>query len=201
MVTPALIVLLAAAWAPAALAQPTDWSQAGGGLFVAAATPVIPAAAEETSAVAQLPPMDQPYMDAVSVAAARHGLDPKLLHALTLVESGYRAEVVSSAGAAGLTQLMPATARELGVADRFDPSANLAGGADYLARQLLRFGDLKLALAAYNAGPARVARQGGVPDIPETRAYVAKVIDCFLALSAGRSVRTARQCAQGGASE
>jgi len=89
---------------------------------------------------------------------------------------------------------MPQTAKALGVADRFDTAANLSGGADYLARQLVRFGDLRLALAAYNSGPARVARLGRVPAIAETQQYVTSVIDCYLALSAGCVVRTARDC-------
>lgn len=103
-------------------------------------------------------------------------------------------QAVSPAGAGGLTQLMPATAAALGVSDRFDAAANLTGGADYLARQLVRFGDVRLALAAYNAGPERVARLGRVPRIAETQAYVTAVVDCYLALSAGRSVRSARDC-------
>lgn len=110
-------------------------------------------------------------------------------------ESAYRPDAVSPAGAGGLTQLMPGTALELGVRDRFDPDENLRGGADYLARQLVRYGDLRLALAAYNAGPGRVARLGRVPDFAETQAYVATVIECFLALTAGRSVTSSRQCA------
>jgi soluble lytic murein transglycosylase-like protein len=89
---------------------------------------------------------------------------------------------------------MPATAVELGVRNRFDPGENLRGGADYLARQILRFGDLRLALAAYNAGPSRVARLGRIPDISETRQYVSLVIDCYLALTAGQGPRNARQC-------
>lgn len=137
---------------------------------------------------------NQPFNDAVAAAAQHHNLDPKLLHALVLTESAYRTDAVSPAGAAGLTQLMPGTALDLGVADRFDPVENLKGGADYLARQIIRFGDLRLALAAYNSGPARVARLGRVPDIAETRAYVATVIDCYLALTAGRSVMNSRQC-------
>lgn len=89
---------------------------------------------------------------------------------------------------------MPATALELGVRNRFDPAENLRVGAEYLARQILRFKDLRLALAAYNAGPGRVARLGRVPDIAETRAYVETVIACYLALAAGRDVRSSRAC-------
>lgn len=114
-------------------------------------------------------------------------------------ESAYRADARSPAGAGGLTQLMPGTALELGVADRFDPVENLRGGADYLARQIRRFGDLRLALAAYNAGPARVARLGRVPDIAETRSYVATVVDCYLALTAGQGVVNSSQCRPRGA--
>ena len=140
-----------------------------------------------------------PYAAAIETAAARHGLDPKLLRALVLVESGYRPDVVSPAGASGLTQLMPATAQALGVVDRFDPEANLIGGADYLARQLARFQDVRLALAAYNAGPARIpARGGGVPPILETRQYVGRVVDCYLAQAAGRAVALGRGLPPGG---
>lgn len=74
--------------------------------------------------------------------------------------------------------------------DRFDPADNLRGGAEYLARQLLKFQDLRLALAAFNAGPARVERLGRVPRIPETEAYVDLVLSCYLALAAGRDVRS-----------
>ena len=136
---------------------------------------------------------------AVAAAAARHGLDPKLLHALVVTESAYRPDALSPVGAGGLTQLMPGTALELGVRDRFDPVENLRGGADYLARQIRRFGDLRLALAAYNAGPARVARLGRVPDIAETQAYVATVVDCYLALTAGQGITSSTQCRPRGA--
>lgn len=184
-----------------------DWRPAGGDLFVGAAP--APATVPQEQAVgfrsvpdgaaARLPDLDQPFGEAVAQAAATHGLDPKLLHALVIVESAYHPKAVSPVGAGGLTQLMPATAAALGVRDRFDAQASLLGGADYLARLLLRFGDLRLALAAYNSGPARVAELGRVPDIAETRAYVGAVIDCYLALSAGRGVRSAAQCRGQGA--
>ena len=118
----------------------------------------------------------------------------RLLHALVVVESAYRPQACSHAGACGLTQLMPGTAADLGVRDRFDPYENLRGGADYLARQILRFGDLRLALAAYNSGPDRVARLGRIPNITETQNYVVTVINCYLALTAGRGVRSSREC-------
>ena len=181
----------------AASAQDIDWSRAGGDLF---GRPFAAQAAEpEDGDDLRLAPLTQPFGDAVAAAAARHGLDPKLLHALVLTESAYRPNAVSPAGAAGLTQLMPGTARELGVEDRFDPVENLRGGADYLARQLRRFQDVRLALAAFNAGPARVASLGRVPRIRETEQYVESVIECYLALSAGRVVVNARQCRREGA--
>jgi soluble lytic murein transglycosylase-like protein len=188
-------------------AAAADWRLAGGDLFVGVAPATATASAEHAvrirpvpdEAAARLPALDQPFGEAVAQAAATHGLDPKLLHALVIVESAYRPKAVSRVGAGGLTQLMPATAAALGVHDRFDPETNLLGGADYLARLLLRFGDLRLALAAYNSGPARVAQLGRVPDIAETRAYVGAVIDCYLALSAGHGVRSANQCRGQGA--
>lgn len=185
---------LALVAAPAQAAP--DWQSAGGGLFVATADTVESAdlRAGERPDAPRLAPLSQPFGEAVAHAAERHGLDPKLLHALVTVESAYRPNARSPVGAGGLTQLMPATARELGVTDRFDPAANLAGGADYLARQLLRFGDLRLALAAYNAGPGRVAQLGRIPEIAETKAYVRSVVECYLALSAGRGVRSSREC-------
>ena len=185
-----------AAHAPAAAAQSVDWRAAGGDLFghpAQAETSTVQAGAAVDD-LARLPGLSQPFQDAVDAAALVHGLDPKLLHALVVTESAYQPEVCSPAGACGLTQLMPGTARDLRVSDRLDPAENLRGGADYLARQIVRFGDLRLALAAYNAGPGRVARLGRAPDIAETRAYVVAVIECYLALTAARGVRNARQC-------
>lgn len=113
---------------------------------------------------------------AATAAATRHGLDPELVLAVVRVESCFDPRARSTAGALGLMQLMPATARELGVNDPFDPVANLDGGSRYLARMLARHGgDVTLALAAYNAGPGNVARHGGVPPFPETRSYIERV--------------------------
>lgn len=109
--------------------------------------------------------------------ARRHGLDPALVLAVVAVESGFQPGAVSPKGAQGLMQLMPATARELGVSDAFDAEQNLDGGARYLRALLEQHrGDLRLALAAYNAGPGAVKRHGGVPPYPETRRYVEKVL-------------------------
>jgi soluble lytic murein transglycosylase-like protein len=113
----------------------------------------------------------------IEQAAANHGLDAKLLEALVSAESGFDPRARSRAGAMGLTQLMPGTARELGVTDPFDPVQNLNGGAKYLAKMLERFGSTELALAAYNAGPGRVEQAGNqIPNFTETKNYVRKVM-------------------------
>ena len=113
----------------------------------------------------------------VAEAAERHSLDPALVMAVVGVESGFQAQAVSPKGAQGLMQLMPRTAREMGVADAFDPAANLDGGSRYLSSLVARYeGDLTRALAAYNAGMGAVARHGGVPPYAETRRYVQKVL-------------------------
>lgn len=174
--------------------QNVDWRQAGGGLFATPAPEPTIAEAGDGTLVPRLATLNQPFQDAVDAAARAHGLEPTLLHALIITESGYRPDARSSAGAVGLTQLMPETALELGITDRLDPVENLRGGADYLARQILRFGNLRLALAAYNSGPSRVARLGRVPEISETQAFVATVIDCYLALTEGRRVVDPGQC-------
>ena len=198
MVRLACLAAMAAAVAGPASAQAVNWRDAGGDLFGRPAEAVAEDVPDSLEA-AWIAPLSQPFREAVAAAAARHGLDPKLLHALVVTESAYRPDALSPVGAGGLTQLMPGTALELGVRDRFDPVENLRGGADYLARQIRRFGDLRLALAAYNAGPARVARLGRVPDIAETQAYVATVVDCYLALTAGQGITSSTQCRPRGA--
>lgn len=112
--------------------------------------------------------------------ARRNRLDPRLVRAVVAVESGYRPAVVSHKGAIGLMQLMPDTSRALAVSDPLDPEQNLAGGSEYLRRMLDLFGgDLRLALAGYNAGPEAVRRYGGVPPYAETRSYVERVLTLY----------------------
>ena len=112
----------------------------------------------------------------VAELAAKYDISPTLLEAVVWQESRWNAGALSPVGARGLTQLMPGTARQLGV-DPLDPMANLEGGARYLRMQLDAFGgDIERALAAYNAGPARVTKAGGVPQIRETQLYVASIM-------------------------
>lgn len=116
------------------------------------------------------------YQAKVAELAARFDLSPALIEALVWQESRWRSGAVSPVGARGLAQLMPGTARELGV-DSSDPFANLEGGARYLRQQLDRFdGNVEKALAAYNAGPGRVMKAGGIPRIRETQLYVASIM-------------------------
>lgn len=116
------------------------------------------------------------YAAKVAELARRFDLSPALIEALVWQESRWRHAAVSPKGARGLGQLMPGTARELGV-DADDPFANLEGAARYLRAQLDRFdGDVERALAAYNAGPGRVERANGIPAIAETRNYVAAIM-------------------------
>lgn len=112
-------------------------------------------------------------------AAGEAGLDPELLKAVAAVESNFDPGAVSPKGALGLMQLMPETAESLGVSDPFDPAQNVRAGARYLRDLLDRFGNLELALAAYNAGPGAVEKHRGVPPFTETREYVEKVLSIF----------------------
>jgi len=121
------------------------------------------------------------YEQIVEEVARAHGLESALLHAVISVESHYNPRAVSKKGAAGLMQLMPATAKRYGVSDSFDPAQNLHGGAKYLRDLLTLFNsDVSLALAAYNAGENAVIRNGNrIPPYRETIKYVPRVLDYY----------------------
>lgn len=121
----------------------------------------------------------QKYKEIVAAAADKHRVDPKLVHAVIQAESAYNAKAVSSAGAVGLMQLMPGTARRFGVSDRTDPYQNIDGGTRYLRHLLDMFGSrLDLTLAAYNAGENAVIRYNHqIPPYAETRHYVSGILD------------------------
>ncbi len=119
----------------------------------------------------------QEFEHLIAAASSKYGVSASLIRAVIQAESGYNPQAVSRAGAGGLMQLMPATAKSLKVADRFDPSQNVDGGVRYLKFLLDTFkGDVSLALAAYNAGLSKVAKYGGIPPFEETRVYVSRVL-------------------------
>jgi soluble lytic murein transglycosylase-like protein len=135
-------------------------------------TPVVPA---------QEPPPPALTLDRVVSAASTHNnIDPDLILSVIRAESGFNPNAVSPKGAQGLMQLMPQTAAQLGVQDAFDPVTNVEGGTRYLGQLLARYhNDIRMALAAYNAGPVRVEQYQGVPPYRETRDYVARIIRDF----------------------
>ena len=130
-------------------------------------------------AVSDLPAVDGDLSSMVQAAAKRENVDPRLVNAIAQAESGGDQSAVSPVGAIGVMQLMPDTAEGLGV-DPYDEQQNVEGGAKYLREMLDTFGgDVKKAVAAYNAGPAAVKAYGGVPPYPETQAYVNRVLDLY----------------------
>jgi cell wall-associated NlpC family hydrolase len=138
---------------------------------------VRPASLQNSSSLAGVP-----YAGMFLKAGARYDVSPKLLAAVAKVESGYNPKAVSGAGAQGLMQLMPATARGLGVDNAFDPQQAINGAAKLLAGHLKEFRSVPLALAAYNAGGGNVHKYGGIPPFAETQAYVPKVQKALAAL-------------------
>jgi hypothetical protein len=144
---------------------------------------------------ARLSPADLGEM--LTRAGREHNLDVDLLASLVKAESGGNTRAVSRAGAQGLMQLMPATAKDMGVADSFKPDENVRGGATYLDVLLTHYHDnLALALAAYNAGPEAVDKYHGIPPYRETRAYVARVIHEFNRRVLAREAEAKRTAAQ-----
>lgn len=144
---------------------------------VVARTNVQPAQTQVPPAAAtQKKSPDAPFDHFIHQAATTHQVDPALIKAIIMAESRYNPKAVSKRGAKGLMQLMPVTAKSLGVEDSFDPEDNINGGVMYFKKLLDRFeGDVELALAAYNAGSRYVRKYGGVPPFRQTQTYIHKV--------------------------
>lgn len=174
-----------AATTPAVLRGATIGATTGAGFAASleaalssARVPPAVAASADAAATALVP--HSAYDPLISVAAAREGVDPALVRAVVRHESGFDPDATSRAGAMGLMQLMPETARSLGVTDPYDPVQSIDGGTRFLRQLLERFGgDVRLAVAAYNAGPGAIERYGGVPPYDETQRYVANVLATY----------------------
>jgi soluble lytic murein transglycosylase-like protein len=124
-------------------------------------------------------PVHHHFDDLILRTSSHYEVDPALVKAVVAAESNFELTAVSKVGAQGLMQLMPATAREMGVQAPFKASENLRGGVKYLREMLNRYGDVDRALAAYNAGPEAVDHYGGIPPYPETEAYVKRVLNYY----------------------
>ena len=125
-------------------------------------------------------------VEIIQSCSRKHGLDAALIAAVIKAESNFNPHAVSPAGAQGLMQLMPGTARSLGVTNSFDPVQNINAGTHYLAKQFAEFDDnVRLALAAYNAGPKAVKQYGGMPPYRETREFVNRVLGYYRQYSRG----------------
>ena len=181
----AAALLLCLFTAVPAQAQIFTWQDASGMLVVSnkprtdvgtSVTYVVPGTAIRTPVKPPQTARSAQFDDLIQHHATQHGVSADLVRAVIQAESGFNPLAVSPKGALGLMQLMPATARELGVSNPFQPGENIRGGVTYLAGLLTRFNqNVELALAAYNAGPGKVERYGDVPPYRETQAYVKKI--------------------------
>jgi soluble lytic murein transglycosylase-like protein len=134
----------------------------------------------ETQNLKKQPPTNE-FNGLIQRAARKYDVDENVIHAIIKMESDYNPDTKSHAGAVGLMQLMPVTAREVGVTNRDDNAQNIDGGTHYFSKMLKKHnGDLRLALASYNAGPGNVRKYGGIPPFKETQNYVRKVMDYYL---------------------
>jgi soluble lytic murein transglycosylase-like protein len=165
---------------PAPLPGAPSFAELVSSAMAPVADPAQTAATQE--AASQVPAIVPPAQieRLVSANAGAWGVDPALVKAIIANESGFDANATSKTGAQGLMQLEPGTAAELGVTDAYDPAQNISGGTRYIRGLLDRFhGDLRLAIAAYNAGPGAVVKYNGVPPYAETQQYVENVLDAY----------------------
>ncbi|HET7100524.1 MAG TPA: lytic transglycosylase domain-containing protein [Terriglobia bacterium] len=168
--------------------------QDGGNVYINASPSNLQSQSTQSEPVATGPARIDSIIDRVS---SHYQVDPKLVHAMIRVESNYDPSAVSSKGAMGLMQLIPATAHRFGVRNPFDPGQNIQGGVSYLKYLLHLFGgNLPLSLAAYNAGEQRVIQSGGVPAIPETEHYVRAITHLYHSKNAGSAATEATAAAR-----
>jgi soluble lytic murein transglycosylase-like protein len=176
-----LYLIPSAAIAPAAPAEPSYIEVSADSVLHVETVPDAPAPPDASlSAAKSAQPTPAELHQLLAHAGALHNIDTDLLASVVQAESAGNARAVSRAGARGLMQLMPSTASTLGVHNSFAPDQNISGGSTYLDQLLTRYhDDIRLAVAAYNAGPAAVDRYHGIPPYAETRAYVARVVREF----------------------